>query len=263
VKQWIEKAGIVAFTEKIPYAENGKIDTLSETVEILCERLNKEIPYGSSITWNCIGDSITYTHGFYFDSVIDDVGLFGTTYGVPGSTIAINTRASNHIYANNAAFGKETSICDRILSGAISQADIWSVFGGTNDWYYGSSLGAIADVGINFDKTTVYGALQAICEYILTQDNHPKLLLITPLQAERERYSTGEITYAEIRKAIIDVAALYSVPFLDLWAVGGFNKLNIKAAVAPTTSDGVHPTTFGTSVFYPKIAQALKDLLRM
>lgn len=236
----VRSAGIVAYTDELPFLLPVDMKGLS---------------------WNCVGDSITYEAAYYYDAVVKETGLTGARFAVPGSTLAVNATASAHIYANNNAFGTKTSICERVLAGGMGQADIWTVFGGTNDWYYDSALGELTTVGGSFDKTTVYGALQALCEYILNQSNHPKLVLITPLQSNRARYNGGTISHEAIRRAIIDVATLYSVPCLDLWATGGFNALNVNAKTDPTTSDGVHPTEYGAKMFRPKIIKALEALI--
>ncbi len=209
----------------------------------------------SDMTWNAVGDSLTSASSYYFDRVVSSTGLSGTTYGQAGSTLAVNDYSKNHI---NATFGTSyeyTSIVERILNDDMGKADIWTVFGGTNDWYYGSALGSIAPKGSEFDKTTIYGALQAICEHILKEDNSPHLVLISPSYANRERAGGAEHkpTYEQIRTAFNEVAALYGVEHLDMWTACGINESN----AAEMLKDGVHPTTAGAILLANAISAQL------
>lgn len=209
----------------------------------------------SDTTWNAIGDSITSASSYYFDGVISATGFTGNRYGQAGSTLAVNDYSKNHI---NATFGTSyeyTSIVERILNDDMAQADIWTVFGGTNDWYYGSPIGSLKAKDSDFDKTTVYGALQAICEYILAQDNSPRLVLISPPYADRARASGAEypLTFEELRTAFKEVANLYGVEHLDLWTKAGINADNADDML----KDGVHPTTAGSALLASVITAQL------
>ncbi len=194
-------------------------------------------------TWNAVGDSLTSAAGYYFSGVVSATGFKGTQYGQAGSTLAVNDYSKNHI---NSTFGTSyeyTSIVERVLAGDMNEADVWTVYGGTNDWYYGSALGSLKAKGADFNNTTIYGALQSICEYVLAQDNEPRLVLISPSYANRERAPQAEYepTYEEIRKAFADVAKLYGVEHLDMWTKAGINEDNADTML----KDGVHPTTEG------------------
>jgi hypothetical protein len=137
----------------------------------------------------------------------------------------------------------------------MPEADIWTVFGGTNDWYYGSALGSVAPKGSDFDKTTIYGALQAICEHILAEENNPRLVLVSPSFANRERAGGAQHkpTYEQIRTAFAEVAALYGVEHLDMWKAAGINESN----AAEMLKDGVHPTTAGATLLANAISAQL------
>ncbi len=197
----------------------------------------------TNTTWNAVGDSITSASSYYFDNVVSATGLTGNKYGQAGSTLAVNEYSRNHI---NATFGTSyeyTSIVERVLAGDMAEADIWTVFGGVNDWYYGSPLGSLAAKGSEFDNTTIYGALQSVCEYVLAQENSPRLVLISPSYANRSRASAAENfpTYEEIRTAFKEVAELYGVEHLDMWTKAGIDADNADRML----KDGVHPTTAG------------------
>ena len=202
-------------------------------------------------TWNAIGDSITY-NGRYEEEVKSILGLPYTNGGVSGSTLAIN---------NTYMTGQ--SIVERVLAGSYSDADVWTVMGGLNDCLYDSPLGQLDTAGSTFDKTTVYGALQAICEYVLNLRAHPRLILMTPTQSVRDAWSaeTHPTTMALIRKAVIDVGEYYSVTVFDTWAKSGISAYNIQKATNPTTSDGVHLNVLGADILGEKLALCIKDEL--
>lgn len=205
----------------------------------------------SHFTWNAIGDSITQ-NGIYMNEVKSILGLPFVNGGVSSSTLAIN---------NTYLTGQ--SIVERVLAGTYNDADVWTIMGGLNDCLYKSALGQIQPAGSTFDKTTVYGALQAMCEYILNLREHPRLILITPTQSVRDTWSesTYPTTMAEIRQAVIDVGEYYSVCVFDAWAKSGISAFNIQKQTNPTTRDGVHLNTLGGDIFGEKLALVLKDEL--
>lgn len=202
-------------------------------------------------TWNAIGDSITY-NGRYEEEVKSILGLPYTNGGVSSSTLAIND-----------TYMTGQSIVERILAGTYTDADIWTVMGGLNDCLYDSPLGQLASAGSTFDKTTVYGALQAICEYVLNLRAHQRLILMTPTQSVRDTWSatTHPTTMAQIRQAVLDVAEYYSVTCFDAWAKSGVSAYNIQKATNPTTSDGVHLNVLGADMLGEKLALCIKDQL--
>lgn len=210
---------------------------------------------GSEVVWNAVGDSLTSDSSYYFSGVVRATGFTGNKYGQAGSTLAINEYSKNHINGTFSTSYEYTSIVERILNDDMPQADVWTIFGGTNDWYYGSPLGSLKAKGSNFDKTTVYGALQTICEHILAEENAPRLVLISPAYANRERASGAQNypTYEEIRTAFSEVAALYGVEHLDMWTKAGINEEN----AAEMLKDGVHPTTAGANLLIGTISAQL------
>lgn len=204
----------------------------------------------SQKTWNVIGDSIT-AQGRYITSVKRLLPIQSVNGGLAASTIAIND-----------TYMTGQSIVERVTSGQYAAADVWTVMGGLNDALYNSPLGALATIGSTYDKTTIYGALQAIVEYIM-QTERPRLVLLTPAHSIRDLYDTSQhpTTMAAIRQAIIDVGALYGVAVCDLWAESGINLYNAQRATNPTTVDGVHWTDLGAEMAAPVIARKLKEIL--
>lgn len=205
-------------------------------------------------TWNCVGDSLTYDENYYFKTVNETLFLKGVNYGVPGSTIAQNNTSSGDIeYAFPNKFPLK-SLVSRVLNGTIPDSDIWSILCGTNDWYYGSKLGNINSL----DNSTIYGALNNICIYLSNRPNNPSVILFTPTQANRPRYNgvTSEISYEEIRQAIIDIGVKYGFKVKDLFGESGINSIN----ATNYTIDGVHWSTRGKDKVVSIVISSLQEL---
>jgi lysophospholipase L1-like esterase len=202
---------------------------------------------------NFVGDSITQQNR-YVQRVTYNTGVANHNYGVAGCTMAIN--------GTNTGLTSQ-SVVERVIglngNTAITDANIWTIEAGVNDWYYNTPLGTISST----DNTTFYGSYRNTVENILNRPNHPKLILFTLLQSNRDYTNNAAptpYTTKEINQAIIDIANRYSLPYVDLWNKGGLNPLNIQAATNPTTIDGIHPNDLGTSMFAPLITNALYDL---
>lgn len=193
----------------------------------------------TGLDWNAVGDSIT--EGYYDEDdqlyvakVASKTGLIAHNYGLGSCTIAVN---DTYLHGQ--------SIVERIEN--ISDADIWTIQGGLNDQLYNSPIGNIYST----DTSTVYGALKSIVENIQKRENNPKILFITPLQSNR-----NSLYMQQLRQAMIDVADVYGINYVDLYAVGGFSTYNVMRL----THDGVHPTPYGTNMFYKQIIRAIESI---
>lgn len=210
----------------------------------------------SKYSWNAVGDSFTYGT-YYVESVASKLLISNVSkYGVEGCTIAKNQTSEDDIIETfGSRYSRPTSIVERIAN--IPDANIFTIFGGTNDWYYDTTLGSMLPMGSSFDITTLYGALQTICENLQGRTLTPYILFITPTQTPRARYSTGTITYEQIVKAIKDVCALYAIPVLDLYHESNISIINITK----TTIDGIHPSAVGSNMIVPLIANKMKEMV--
>ncbi len=141
--------------------------------------------------------------------------------------------------------GNMTAIAGFVDS--ITEADVMTVWAGTNDWYGGVSLGTL----LGTDRNTYYGALRHVCEEVSTNLPGCKLLFITPLQRATTNTDTWEEdargfkknpttghTLEDFANAMIATAEIYGFPVLDMFHCGGVNKINIDA----WTSDKLHPS---------------------
>ena len=191
----------------------------------------------SGKTWNAVGDSIT--HGDYYRSGVGTrLGLTVVEKGVSSCTLAIN-----NTYLQNQSIVER--VCGLNGNTAIADADIWTIFGGVNDVLYETPLGSIETT----DKTTIYGALKAICENIRGRSNNPKLFLLTPAQSNRDNTVMQEIV-----KAIKIVGKMYACPVIDVYNESGICHTNIANVLA----DGVHPNTVGSAMLVSTIASGIE-----
>lgn len=181
------------------------------------------------------------------------LGLVCSNYGYGGSTIAINNETLN---------GK--SVVERVLGTATSDnisgsGDIWVVWGGYNDASYRNTpLGTIDST----DNSTIYGALKTICKTIQEKTNNPRVLLVTMHQATGRLMASsaddGKGCFVQrMREAFYEVGEMFGIPVLDLYKNGGISRVNDKQL----TSDGVHLNDKGKQFIYPKIANAIKDMV--
>lgn len=123
---------------------------------------------------------------------------------------------------------------------------------GTNDWGNNMELGSISDTYP--DNNTVYAAIKHCVETIITANPSICLIMITPIQRFRSGqtvendYSYGSLnaadtpyTLSDVCQAIVDVAKMYHLPYIDNRDGCVINTLNVRAR----TVDGLHPTDRG------------------
>lgn len=242
----------ISYEEKTPVTMFA-LKTSSQIIKVNDElkKIKQDITIlksGNSLigkTWNAVGDSITQRND-YQPIIVERTGVIVTSMkGLASSTIAINN-----------TYLQSKSIVERVcgLNGnnAYEDADIWTIFGGVNDWLYNTPVGTISDT----DNTTFYGALKSICENIILRPNNPRLILFTPLQSNRNGANSNGVVMNEYRRAIIEVGEYYSVPVVDLYKEGGINPINLST----TAPDGVHPTSEATLLYIPKIIDEMNKL---
>lgn len=201
---------------------------------------------------NCLGDSITY--GYIPDSgaqmskpypniVKSILGLAECrNYGISGSTLAVNS-------------GNYHPMCIRYAN-MDDDADIVLVFGGTNDYgraVYTPTLGTITDTA----NTTVYGALNILCEGLITKYPKAFIFLCTPLKrADKTAANDGGYTLEDVANAIREVGNKYGIPVLDLNYKGGFYIGNATFRMQYGGNDKLHPNqAFDMEHLAPMIAR--------
>ena len=111
-----------------------------------------------------------------------------------------------------------------------------------------ASIGTIGAIGdTEFDTTTFYGGYRSIIERILTAKPTARMLLITPLQRNKDDYNSWNTKnpaghfLKEYADAVKELGKMYSLPVVDLFAESGFNKYTLSTF----TYDGLHPNNDG------------------
>lgn len=201
-------------------------------------------------TWNTLGDSIT-DFGIYQPKVKALLGLESfANYGKTATEICDGKSAQS---SDQATYGLPMSI--RYVD-MTPTADLVTIFGGTNDFGHNEPLGTVTDATI----ATFYGAIKVMLEGIITVNPTAKVAIFTPLQ----RTFTGDagvvgmtnalgLHLVDYVNAIIEVAAIYSVPVLDLYRRAGISPQNATNFLA----DGLHPNDAG----YERIAKMMGNFL--
>lgn len=174
--------------------------------------------------WATIGDSIS-VGGTYQDNIINArVVELLNNISVSGSTIT-NTGADSMVL-----------IYDTI----DSDADLISIFGGTNDFGNDVTIGTSTDVV----DTTFWGAYRIIIEGLLTSHGSAGLFLYT---IPKRNYLSGGLingngdSVEDFNFVIRSLASEYSLPVVDLyneWGVSALNMLDF-------TTDNLHPNEAG------------------
>lgn len=226
------------------------------------EQKNRSIYPWANKKITCLGDSITQGdngYGKLIDSYVPKLEKWlqtmPTNAGICGSKIT---------YAENEA---PASFVKRVST--IKNQDVVTIFGGVNDFLFGSPLGTMSDAS---DKiTTFYGALKYIIITLATNNPDAKLMLITPMKTSKYtktfdengnliRNSVGS-TELDYVNAIKDVGNYYSIPVLDMYSKSNFNPyLPNQLGDNRFTADGLHPTAFGYERIAQQIAKAINNL---
>ena len=206
-----------------------------------------------------LGDSITEGHGvaepqnIFWNRIAAETGAECFGYGIGGTRIAPQHGGQDDprwaLY-----FGSRVDEMEKDL-------DMIVVFGGTNDFGHGDApLGTPQDR----DESTFYGAYHVLLNKLFARYPGAEVVVMTPLH----RLGEENMTYNEfgMRRsanlegyvdAIKEIAKFYSVPVLDLFAVGGMNPI-VPVQKELFMPDGLHPNDRG----HARIAQRLIGFLK-
>ena len=188
-----------------------------------------------NMSMNCLGDSITYGYipndgsqmAKPYPSILQDLFEFSAcrNYGISGSTLASTNGNYDPMSVRYADMD--------------ANADIVSVFGGTND--YGresySTLGTIDDT----TNATIYGALDVLCNGLINKYPKAFIFFMTPLRrADKTGNNAGGYSLEDVSNAIKEVCYKYSIPVLDLYSKGGCHLENDAFRTVYGGNDKLH-----------------------
>lgn len=124
--------------------------------------------------WVALGDSITYLNDHR-----DETGNRITK----GYLTRVTEQHPEITYVNKGYNGWTTiQVADKIKWLLIAEADIYSVFLGTNDWWHGNPLGKFDDYKNDTGNQTFFGAYRTITKTLKRINPKARIILITPMQ---------------------------------------------------------------------------------
>jgi lysophospholipase L1-like esterase len=209
--------------------------------------------------------------GFLGDSITNGVGAstiakayvslmgneFGEAnvinYGINGSLIASST---SHPSA------PPYPMCER-YENMSDDLDIVVVFGGTNDWYYGTAWGTVD----SSDTDTFLGALNVLMSGLVQKYCGKEIFFVTPMSSaysakntDNPNPDTGK-TMLDYRNAIIERATYHAIPVIDLYGMCGMDVAHNAANKTYYSSDGVHPNDAGHKRVHDRIVTFISNIL--
>lgn len=196
-------------------------------------------------TANFLGDSQTevnnHKNKIYCDWVKEILGLSKTNnYGISGTTIAKKNASDN------------TAMCVRYAN-MDNNADLICVMGGVNDRWFNCQLGNFGDT----DPITFYGAMETLCDGLLTKYPGKTIIFITPTEQNHNgcnSSNTTGYTPTDFANAMKRVCAKYSIPVFDANTCSGIYPLN-QANAAIYTTDKLHLNNKGHEVLGNKLSK--------
>ena len=215
------------------------------------ELKGKKIAFlGDSITEGC---GVSNMDNVYWNVLARKTGAESFGYGIGGTRIA----PQKNLYE-----GEVDRYYGSRVDSMIPDADVVVVFGGTNDFGHGDApFGDIHDT----DERTFCGALHALCRKLIDRYPEAQLVIMTPLHRDSEDYGPynelGVRLAANLQgyvDAIIQFAAFYAIPVLDLFRVSGIQS-RVPVLKERYIPDGLHPNDAG----HVRIADKLIGFLNM
>ena len=176
-----------------------------------------------------------------------------TNYGISGSLIANST--SHTSVATNSMALRYTSMSDSL--------DIVVVYGGTNDWYYGTAWGTIDST----DTDTFLGALNVLMSGLVEKYCGKEIFFVTPMSSSYSSKNTDNAnpdtgkTMLDYRNAIIERAAYHAIPVIDLYGMCGMDVAHNEANKTYYSSDGVHPNDAGYKRVHDRIVTFISNMI--
>ena len=202
---------------------------------------------------NFLGDSITQGSGTSCDAarftdILSRECEFAEmrNYGIGGTRIAEQTAVEDE-WLDTRDFCRRYKDMD-------PDADLIVVFGGTNDYGHGNAPFGTPDAET---PKTFCGALNYLMRGLIEMYPMSDIVFLTPLQrADGENLDCYGHTLSDYVEAIKEAAYRYSIPVLDMYAMGGICPgIDIqKDLLCP---DGLHPNDAG----HVKMAGRIKAFL--
>jgi lysophospholipase L1-like esterase len=196
-------------------------------------------------TWVAIGDSITYLNEHQ-----DETGN-----RITKGYMTRGTEKLQHITYVNKGYNGWTAmrIAEEIESLNVIEADVYSVFLGTNDWWHSNPLGTVEDYLNNTGNSTFFGAYRTIISKLQQLNKNARIILITPMQRgdfvyianmKNNAYGSyrekGEQALEQFANAVITIGQHEKIEVVDLFHQSGItleNMVEYKRLKDPESGD--------------------------
>jgi hypothetical protein len=198
------------------------------------------------------GDSITASGGGFPKIIGEKTACVIENQAVGGARLCSNS--SNHSVVDN-------------LPNLPTDGDIYCFQGGINDFWGNTPVGTYTqgDYTGSVDPTTIYGAMETIFRYALTNFFGKAICFVITHKIQNTAYSknTAGNTFWDYRKAMIDVCEKYSIPYYDAFTKSGLNGWNAaQKAGLFNSGDGIHPNTQGYEAYYvPQLISLFESIV--
>lgn len=197
------------------------------------------------LTWVAIGDSITYLNDHP-----DETGN-----RISKGYLTLVAEKYPEIEVVNKGYNGWTAvkIATEFEKLEIPEADVYSVFLGTNDWWGGRPLGTFEDYQNNSGTETVHGAFRVIIENLRRLNPEAKIIMITPMQRVDFVYINNYKNNADgsyraksgqelesFANAIVAIANHEGIPVVDLYhkkGIGHADLVKFKRLKDPKTGE--------------------------
>ncbi len=221
---------------------NGDLENINAQLETIKNIVNSE--WSGKIA-NFLGDSQTEVNShktkIYHDWVKEILGLSKVNnYGISGTTIAKKNTSDN------------TAMCVRYAN-MDNNADLICVMGGVNDRWFNCQLGNFGDT----DTITFYGAMETLCNGLLTKYPGKTIIFITPTEQNNNSCNSANTTGytpTDFANAMKRVCGKYSIPVFDANTCLGIYPLN-EANASVYTTDKLHLNNKGHEILGNKLSK--------
>lgn len=198
------------------------------------------IAFGDSITVGVTSHDLAVSNNSYIKLFANKFNMTLTNLAESGSTLAYSEESTLRC------------ITDKVCSRKTDNPDFVFVAGGINDYSQGRKVGVFGDT----EKTTVYGALNLICEHFKSYFANSTIIFITPVNITKT-FATSVASLDTYRKAIFEVATSYGFNVVDGFSIGLPSTPGGWGNVMIGDEDGVHPSEKGHELYFKGLCNKL------
>lgn len=203
---------------------------------------------------NCLGDSLT-------QGDVTGAGVIGIPWTANIKNITKADTVRNYGVSGTYFAGSAVNAMTTRFTAMDDDADLISVWGGTNDFVTNMTLGVMGDTLVT---QGFYGSLDFVIRGLYTKYPNGKIFFITPPKMNKALYNWETYTpnalgliESDYVNAIKEVCDKYSVPVLDIFTMGGMSCYLDTGIYRP---DGLHYTNAGYKVLSYIIGEFMETL---